>query len=70
MIRMIYSQNDPSQTLMLAVYATFQPAKFVSSFQKLLATSIQIFDIWGSSLDIMDDFKLIFRMVIFRFSEK
>ena len=36
-------------------YATFQPAKFVSSFQKLLVTSIQILDIWWSSLDIMGD---------------
>ena len=29
-------------------YVSFQPAKFFSSFQKLLATSIQILNIWWS----------------------
>ena len=33
------------------------------------ATSILIIDIWRSSLDIMDDFKLISRTVFFRFGE-
>ena len=35
----------------------------------MLATFFQIFDIWWSSLDIMDDFKLISRTVIFRLGE-
>ena len=34
------------------------------------ATSIQTHDIWWSSLDIMDDFKLISRMVFFLFRWK
>ena len=33
------------------------------------ANSIQILDIWWSSLDITDDFKLISTMAIFHFSE-
>ena len=33
------------------------------------ATSIQILDTWWSSLDIMNDFKLISRMAFFRFGE-
>ena len=50
-------------------YSVFQPFKFASTLQKLLATFFQILDIWRSSLDIMDDFKLISRMAIFRFGE-
>ena len=50
-------------------YSVFQPAKFASTLQKLLATFFQIFDIWWSILDIMDDFKLISRMVIFHLGE-
>ena len=49
--------------------SVFQPVKFTSTLQKLLATFFQIFDIWRSSLDIMDDFKLIFRMVFYHFGE-
>ena len=33
------------------------------------ANLIQILDIWWSSLDIMDDFRVIFRMAFFCFSE-
>ena len=36
---------------------------------KITKTFFQIFDIWWSSLDITDDFKLISRTVIFRLSE-
>ena len=50
-------------------YSVFQPVKFASTLQKLLATFFQILDIWWSSLDIMDDFKLISRTAIFRFGE-
>ena len=49
--------------------SVFQPVKFTSTLQKLLATFFQIFDIWWSSLDIMDDLKLISRTVIFRLGE-
>ena len=49
--------------------SVFQPVKFTSTLQKLLATFFQIFDIWWSSLDIMDDFKLISRTVIFHLGE-
>ena len=49
--------------------SVFQPVKFTSTLQKLLATFFQTFDIWWSSLDIMDDFKLISRTVIFRLGE-
>ena len=51
-------------------YSVFQPIKFVSSFQKLCLTiHFQFFDIWWSSLDIINDFKAISRMVFFRFGE-
>ena len=49
--------------------SVFQPVKFTSTLQKLLATFFQILDIWWSSLDIRDDFKLISRTAIFRFCE-
>ncbi len=50
-------------------YSVFQPVKFASTLQKLLATFFQILDIWWSSLVIMDDFKPISRTAIFRFGE-
>ena len=50
-------------------FSVFQPVKFASTSQKLLATFLQILDIWWSSLDIMDDFKLIFRTVFWQNSK-
>ena len=50
-------------------YSVFQPVKFASTLQKLLATFFQILDIWWSSLVIMDDFKPISRTALFRFGE-
>ena len=50
-------------------YSVFQPVKFASTLQKLLATFFQILDIWWSSLDIMDGFKLISRTVFLFFGE-
>ena len=40
-----------------------------SLFPTELATFFQILDTWWSTLDIMNDFKLISRTVIFRFGE-
>ena len=50
-------------------YATFQPAKLLFVSKSGLATSIKIIDIGWLKLDIMDDSKLISRMVFFRFGE-
>ena len=50
-------------------YSVFQPVKFVTSLSSCAALCFQLFDIWWSSLDKMNDFKAISRMAFFRFGE-
>ena len=50
-------------------YSVFQPVKFVTSLSSCAALPFQLFDIWWSSLDKINDFKAISRMVFFRFGE-
>ena len=47
----------------------FSLSNFPIVYKSGSAISIQILDIWWATLDIMDDFKLISRMMYFRFGE-
>ena len=50
-------------------YSVFQPVKFVTSLSSCAALPFQLFDIWWSSLDKINYFKAISRIVFFRFGE-
>ena len=50
-------------------YSVFQLVKFFSSFEFICRTMFSNFDIWWSSLDIINDFLAIFRIAFFHFSE-
>ena len=50
-------------------YSVFQPVKFVTSLSSCAPLPFQLFDIWWSSLDKINDFKAISRIGFFRFGE-
>ena len=51
------------------MYSVFQPVKFSSSFRNGLANSIPILYIWWATSDILENLKVIPRIVVLRFGE-